>query len=193
MQVFGSDGAMSGMCQTVSPSGACRSSVQTARGVLRSLRVGFLVPVLICSKALVSHGVLHLVVRKSSFCFKRYLFNTIQGGSLLNSGFSFLAVDPLLLMSLVHAARGVVCVKQCLQVARVGLRFRRHGEWYLFNTIQGGSLLNSGFSFLAVDPLLLMYGFLRSYALLRAYQNRENAKIEEKWVALLPTRLITIE
>ncbi|KAL0824959.1 hypothetical protein Bca101_048636 [Brassica carinata] len=99
--VFGSGGARSGMCQTVSPSGACRSSVQTARGV--------------------------------------------------------------------------VCV------------------WYLFNTIQGGSLLNSGFSFLAVDPLLLMYGFLRSYALLRAYQNRENAKIEEKWVALLPTRLITIE
>ncbi|CAF1900827.1 hypothetical protein HID58_046673 [Brassica napus] len=100
--VFGSDGAMSGMCQTVSPSGACRSSVQTARGVV------------------------------------------------------------------------------CVLV-------------YLFNTIQGGSLLNSGFSFLAVDPLLLMYGFLRSYALLRAYQNRENAKIEEKWVALLPTRLITIE
>ncbi|CAF2138433.1 unnamed protein product [Brassica rapa] len=71
----------------------------------------------------------------------------------------------------------------------------RHEEWYvyLFITIQGGSLLNSGFSFLAVDPLLLMYGVLRSYALLRAYQNRENAKIEEKWVALLPTRLITIE
>ncbi|KAH0937981.1 LOW QUALITY PROTEIN: hypothetical protein HID58_005442 [Brassica napus] len=63
----------------------------------------------------------------------------------------------------------------------------RHEEWYLFITIQGGSLLNS------VDPLLLMYGVLRSYALLRAYQNRENAKIEEKWVALLPTRLITIE
>ncbi|KAF2560418.1 hypothetical protein F2Q70_00015348 [Brassica cretica] len=123
MQVFGSGGARSGMCQTVSPSGACRSSVQTARGV-----------------AFVSHGVLHLVVRKSSFCFKRW-----------------------------------------------------NARMYLFNTIQGGSLLNSGFSFLAVDPLLLMYGFLRSYALLRAYQNRENAKIEEKWVALLPTRLITIE
>ncbi|CAN6851387.1 hypothetical protein YC2023_015858 [Brassica napus] len=32
--VFGSGGARSGMCQTVSPSGACRSSVQTARGVV---------------------------------------------------------------------------------------------------------------------------------------------------------------